>query len=114
MNEKNGDSRFKINPGEVQIFGADGKKIASNSDLKKRKFENTTFFEKLHVGDIVKLKRTGKNVVVLVVDYQEGNVKADYVGHLYNDEEEVFLFGQDDIEMKYSITIEEAKKMKGR
>ena len=112
MDEKNMYSRFKINPGEVQIFCEEGKKIEGVSDLKKRKLSNTTFFEKLHVGDIVKLKKTGKNVVILVVGYQEGNVIADYAGHLYNDNETVFLFGQEDIEIKYSITIDEANDMK--
>ena len=64
----------------------------------------------------MKLKRTGKVVAVTAVDYNPNeNIKADYVGSLYNnDNQNSILFGQDDIEKKYSINIEEANKRKNR
>ena len=70
MVEENANNRFLINKGEVEFLDKDFKLIKEKDYFKKRRLENITFFEKLSVGDIVKLKRTGRIVVVTEIDYQ--------------------------------------------
>lgn len=104
-------SRFEVQPGEVEFLDNNGQSI--NGDLKEyfdqQRKANLTFTEKLNVGDIIKIKWTGQVVVVKYVDYQVNeSIKVDYAGSLYNVEsEDLILFGQDDIEKKYSMNIEE-------
>lgn len=110
--------RFTMNLDDIQFGTEKGKMVSENLNefLKKRKLDNITVFVKLKVGDIVKLKRTGKIVVVDCVNYNDRNIiKADYAGYLYNNSStDLILFGQDDIEKKYSINIEEAQQMRTR
>lgn len=101
------NSRFEMKNGEVEILDNNGRIISGNirEYFDKQKKDNLTFFDKLKEGDIIKLKITGRIVVVKYVDYKvNGDVKCDYAGTLYGtDSTNLILFGQDDIEVKYNI-----------
>lgn len=102
------DDRFVWKPGDVTVFDENGKII---TDFRKDRLEHTTIFEIPSVGDIVKLKITGQIVVVIQVDYVNDEVLANYRGRLIH-AENVYVFGQDSIEKKYSLTYSEYLSMK--
>lgn len=100
------DSRFVMNKGEVTFLTSDGNIINNAKEyFEKRKLDNITYFDKLKVGDIVKLKGVvEETVIVKYVEYKfNDQIKADYAGIPYNtDEERLILFGQDDIDEVYT------------
>ena len=101
------DSRFTMNSGEVNFIDENGEIIKDFHDYcEKRKSANTTFHDKLKVGDIVKLKSPGDEVLVVkYVDYHFNEyITSEYAGTRYgSDSENLVLFGQDDIEQIYDI-----------
>lgn len=111
------NSCFEVKTDEIEILDNNGQRI--NGDLReyftKQKKDNLTFFDKLQEGDIVKLKTTGRIIVVKYVGYNVNDyVKCDYAGTLYGtDNNNLILFGQEDIEVKYNITDNE-KNIKKR
>lgn len=99
--------RFEIKQGEVEFLADNGQNINGNLKeyFKQQRKSNLTFLDKLKEGDIIKLKTTGRIVIVKYIDYRVNDyVKCDYAGTLYGtDNTNLILFGQEDIEVKYNI-----------
>ena len=100
-NSNNTESRFIMNREDINFKNNTGDIITDKDYFKKRRVVNTTYTNKLNIGDIVKIKNIDRTLVTKYIDFQiNDNMKSDYAGTLYNsDSEELFLFGQDDIEI---------------
>ena len=100
------NERLVMNKGDVTFLDNNGQPISNPKEyFEKRRLANTTYTEKLQVGDIVKLKDfVGSIVVVKYVDFKVNDViNFDYAGPLYNsDNKDLIMFGQEDIEVVYS------------
>lgn len=78
----------------------DSEDLSIEKLIAKRKENDTTYFEKLDIGDKVIIKRLNQCVIVTDVDFKVDGVKyADYAGVLCdtNNSNKKVLFGQDDI-----------------
>ena len=91
------DDRFSWNAGDVGLVLDDGQ-IVTNSEMKeylnKQREELLTIKEEMKIGDIVKLKVTNRVVEIIRHDAE----KMAYRGALISDKNEIFEFGQEDIE----------------
>lgn len=100
MNEFDGnnDVRFNWNYGDFSLYDENGNDLThySAEDYNKRKEDNITFKDELHIGDIIKTKYTGRTVMIKSIDYVIGSMHSDYLG-VDVETKELVLLGKDDI-----------------
>ncbi len=100
------NSRFSLNKGDVRFLDENGYVVGdTKSYFELKKLADTTYFDKLKVGDIVSLKSSvDEKLVVKYVDYHfDDFITSDYAGVRYDsDNKNLVLFGQDQIDKVYS------------